>query len=79
MADTPFMLQIKVGSLVQFDYTNHRNEQSHRYVLVMGFDYGMNEYYATPQFLMRAFEVERQVIRSFAINKITNLELLHRS
>jgi len=58
------------GQSVEFGYLNHRGETATRQCVVIGPDYGSNEWYPEPQFFLRCIDTERNVIRSFALANI---------
>lgn len=60
------------GAILSFDYTNHRGTTEHRVVTYIGLEFGSNEYYPQPQFLLRCFDPSRGADRSFAIANIRN-------
>lgn len=64
------MKAFKLGSYLEFQYTNHRGETKLRRVLVMGVDFGENEWYPQPQWLLRCWDIERNDWRSFALSNI---------
>lgn len=61
--------------VVSFDYVNYKGESKRRKVRVASIDYGSNEYYSEEQFFLRGLCFEKSSMRSFAINKITNMEI----
>jgi predicted DNA-binding transcriptional regulator YafY len=55
---------------IQFDYVNHRGEKAIRTVTIQGFMEGSTDYYPEKQWLMKAFDHDRNEVRIFAIGKI---------
>lgn len=60
------------GMPLAFDYTNHRGATERRNVVYLNLEFGSNEYYPEPQFLIRCFDPSRNAERSFAIANIRN-------
>lgn len=69
------MKVILPGTTVRFDYVNHRGVSENRTVVFRGLDFGSNEYYPEPQFLLRGWCLDRKAVRSFAIGRIDGEEL----
>lgn len=53
-----------------FKYRNHRNEVAIRSVIPMEIFYGKTEFYPEEQWLMTAFDLDRDLPRTFAMNRI---------
>lgn len=64
------MQTLRLGAVVRFLYTNHRDVTEQRRVVVLGLQFGSNEYYREPQWLLQTFDLERKNFRSFALAKI---------
>lgn len=59
---------------VRFDYTNHRGEAGERTALPMGVRWGVAERYGPGErWLLDAFDVDRQAVRTFAVGRMTRL------
>lgn len=69
------MQTLRLGSLATFPYTNHRNVTETRRVIVLGIQFGENEFYRTPQWLLQTFDLDRNAFRSFSLDKINTQEL----
>lgn len=54
---------------LNFLYTNHRQEVAWRSVISPSIRFGSTEWHLDPQWLMRAFDMERRDWREFALNK----------
>lgn len=52
------------------DYTNWRGERGVRQIRPCDLTWGSNTYHREPQWLLRAWDVERQAIREFAFRDI---------
>lgn len=63
------------GTVVEFTYTNHRNETSQRHIAFQGLDYGGNEWYPERQWFLRGIDLDRSEYRSFALNRIDGEEI----
>jgi hypothetical protein len=57
---------------VVIDYTNHRGERATRYITPLpgGIKFTSSEWHPEPQWLMSAFDVDKQVWRDFAMKDI---------
>jgi predicted DNA-binding transcriptional regulator YafY len=55
---------------VVIDYTNYRGERSLRTILPLSLFFGDNEWHPDPQWLLSAFDVEKQQGRVFALKDI---------
>lgn len=55
---------------VEFEYTNWRGETGNRRVVPMKVFFGQTEYHTTPQWLLKAFDLDKQAIRDFAMVSI---------
>lgn len=64
--------RISPGAMLCFDYTNHRGANEKRNVSYIALEFGSNEYYPEPQFLLRCYDPSRNAERSFAIANIRN-------
>lgn len=53
--------------VVSIDYTNWRGERSIRRVLPVTFKFGANEWHKDPQWLMLAYDLDKQADRWFAM------------
>ena len=55
---------------VRIDYTNYKGERRHRTILPSRIDFRSTYWHPKPQWLLMAFDVDKQVWRSFAIKDI---------
>lgn len=53
-----------------FDYTNWRGEKDRRRVIPHGMRFGSTEWHPEPQWLMKAFDLDKQADREFAMRDI---------
>jgi len=61
--------------VVEFDYVNHRGESGRRQVQSSLLRFGvLHPYHAEPQWLLEAFDTDREKHRTFAVSEITLLE-----
>ena len=51
-------------------YTNYRGVREQRVVLPLSIFFGTSEYHSEPQWLMQAYDFNREALRSFAMNSI---------
>jgi hypothetical protein len=52
---------------IRFRYTNWRGETAVRTVVPRVFIYGSSEFHPEPQWLMRAYDVDKEAERDFAL------------
>ncbi|MDI9408721.1 MAG: hypothetical protein QM523_05695 [Candidatus Pacebacteria bacterium] len=62
--------QIEQSKLVSIDYTNYRGERSFRKIIPVMVRYGSTDWHPEPQWLLDAFDVEKEAERSFALKDI---------
>lgn len=55
---------------VKIDYTNWRNERGIRAIIPHKIYFGSNEWHPTPQYLLEAWDVEKEAFRTFSLQKI---------
>lgn len=70
------MLTFDAGTVLNFDYVNYRGEQGFRHVMVLGVQYGHNEWYPEDQWFLRCWDFDKGAVRSFALNRINAEEVL---
>ena len=65
-------LALAAASQVYIDYTNYRGERSVRLIepLPDGLFFGFNEYHPQKQWLLRAVDVEKKALRTFALRDV---------
>lgn len=68
-----FPFPIRIGNWIEFDYVNWRGERSHRRVEVDGFYFGSTEYHKEDQWLLKAYDIDRQEDRIFAMKDMSNV------
>jgi len=56
---------------VTFTYTNWHGETAVRRVLPTGLIFAANEWHPEPQWLLRGFDLDKEVNRTFAMKDIT--------
>lgn len=59
--------------VIQFEYVNHRGESATRTVEPWGVWYGSNEWHPDAQWLLGAFDLDKQANRFFAMRDMTNV------
>ena len=57
---------------VQILYTNYRGETAYRNIIPEKIWFGATEWHPQPQWLLDAFDVEKNALRNFAIKDIRN-------
>lgn len=60
---------------VKINYTNYRGETADRIILPRRMYFGWTEWHPTPQWLLTALDLERDVIRDFAMSQIHSWEV----
>lgn len=55
---------------VWIDYTNYRGERGVREVVPLGIRFGATEHHPEPQWLMDAYDVQKEAERTFAMNDV---------
>lgn len=69
-----------ISKAVFIDYTNYRGERSVRQIIPNGMMYwGSNEWHPEEQWLIRAWDVEKQASRTFAMLGIHKWDRVSRS
>lgn len=58
-------------------YTNHRGETNWRTIIPENVYYGMTEYHPDPQWLLRAYDVDKAAYRDFALAGVKKWMLGH--
>jgi predicted DNA-binding transcriptional regulator YafY len=59
-----------MGQDVQIVYTNHRGETAVRKIRPVKIWFGATEYHETEQWLLQAFDLDRQAERNFSMKDI---------
>lgn len=59
------------GPSLQFTYKNWKGETGRRTVVPDTLRFGSSEYHRTPQYLLRAFDVDKGAMREFAYGDIS--------
>ncbi len=62
------------GVLLEVTYKNWRGEVSSRKIVPKALWFGTTEWHPHPQWLLNAFDVEKQALRSFAMKDFTSVE-----
>jgi predicted DNA-binding transcriptional regulator YafY len=58
------------GTAIEILYTNYRGETARRKIVPGTLRFGATEYHPQPQWLLDAFDVEKQAERTFAMHDI---------
>jgi len=71
------MTPIGSGDIILFSYVNYKGYTSKRRVLVQELNYGKAPYHENEnhQFFIKGIDLDKDLVRVFALNKITNLEI----
>jgi len=59
------------STAIMFMYSNHEGKVERRSAATIDVFYGTTEYYPEPQWLLKAWCLDRQAERIFAMNKMT--------
>ena len=60
--------------ILEFDYVNYKGEKAHRRVQFERVRFGASPWHQEPQWLMQAFDLDRNVEREFALRDMTNMK-----
>jgi predicted DNA-binding transcriptional regulator YafY len=63
-----------MNTSVTFTYTNHKGETSVRYVRPIMLAFGSTSYHSEPQWLIHAWDWNKEAERTFAMSDITDWE-----
>lgn len=69
-----YIQQIGAESVITFDYVNWKGEKAHRRAIVKGFYYGNTEYHPEAQWLLEAYDLDKDEDRVFAMKDMGNVE-----
>jgi predicted DNA-binding transcriptional regulator YafY len=69
-------LAVNLGQAIEILYTNYRGETARRRVVPSSLRYGATEYHPEPQWLLDAFDVEKQAERTFAMRDVREWKAL---
>lgn len=70
------MIEINEGKAIQFNYLNWKGEYGIRRVVHMTIHYGSTEYHPEKQWLMEAYELDKQEVRIFAMKDMSNIRFI---
>lgn len=59
---------------ITFTYRNWRGEVAQRVVRPIAIRFGATEYHPRPQWLMQAFDLEKQAVRDFAMSDLSDID-----
>lgn len=62
------------SKVIVMTYTNYRGERSERRVVPERIWFGSTDWHPGPQWLMDAFDLDREAMRSFAMTDIHKIE-----
>jgi predicted DNA-binding transcriptional regulator YafY len=57
---------------VEIDYTNYQGQRATRRIKPMNMKFGANQWYPEPQYLMLAYDYEKEALREFAMKSINS-------
>lgn len=63
-----------IGSRVRIDYTNHKGERALRVINPISIQFGETTWHPEPQFLLEAYDHEKNSHRTFALKDIHSWE-----
>jgi predicted DNA-binding transcriptional regulator YafY len=58
---------------VRFDYINHEGRKGQRRALIRNIRWGTSDWYATPQWLLLCWDLDKQDMREFALANMSNI------
>jgi predicted DNA-binding transcriptional regulator YafY len=61
-----------MSPVVTFEYTNHRGQTRQRKVIPVSIRFGSAEWHPDPQWLLEAFDLDKQSMRTFALLGISS-------
>ncbi|MFK4706133.1 putative DNA-binding transcriptional regulator YafY [Roseateles asaccharophilus] len=67
---------MNLSTAVRIDYTNFRGERGIRRIVPLEVLHGSNDFHPEPQWLLRAFDVEKNAERTFAMRDIHAFDVL---
>lgn len=70
------MFNIRANIFIGFDYVNWKGEFGHREVKVEEILFGSTDYHKKEQWLMKAWDMNKQAERIFAMKDMTNVKNL---
>jgi hypothetical protein len=62
------------GEPIEFDYVNWKGVKGHRTARVILFSYGSTEYHPEKQWLLEAYDLDKEKIRIFAMKDMSNVK-----
>lgn len=68
----PDNIEVDRPRFVEISYTNYRGEHRRYQILPHNIWYGKNEYHPIPQWMLNATDVNRNVVRDFAMKDIAD-------
>lgn len=71
-----YPVNIKKGNTIRFNYANWRGVCGVRNAVIDEIYYGSNKYHPNPQFLMKAYDLDKNVDRVFAMADMSDLEII---
>lgn len=66
-------LTFKKGDVIHFNYTNYKGERSHRRAVVRKIYEGSTEWHPEYQWLIEAFDINKNAMRTFAYRDMANI------
>jgi hypothetical protein len=72
-AGVAFLARMKEPTTFRFVYRNHRGEIAERRVIPDAVRFGTTEWHPTPQWLLRAYDLDKQALREFAMSEISSV------
>lgn len=71
------MIEVPSGKFLKFFYTNWRGEKSHRKAQIDTIYFGSTEYHKEGQWLMEAFDMDKNALRVFAMKDMEDVEFVN--
>lgn len=64
------VINIPIGSIIEFPYENHQGKKAIRKLRVEGIQHVQNEYYPKPTWCVKGYDFDKQAWRSFSLARI---------
>lgn len=70
------LVTLKYGDKLNFTYKNWKGEVSERNAIFLWLMLGSNEFHKEQQLLIEGYDMDKKVIRTFAVKDMSNVVLL---
>jgi hypothetical protein len=66
--------EIKINSIIMFNYKNWKDEKGVRTCVVEGIFYGSNAWHKEEQFLLNGFDLDKNEMRVYAMKDMSDIK-----